>query len=133
MQIVKEFRDFALKGSVLDLAVGIVIGTAFGKIVSTLVSSIIMPPIGILINNMDFSSLRLILKSAGADGKGEVAIGYGLFLQDVINFLIIAWAMFFVIRTFRRLNLEHKPAPVAPSDEVLLLREIRDSLRVNKG
>jgi large conductance mechanosensitive channel len=126
--MVQEFKDFALKGSVVDLAVGVIIGAAFGKIVSSLVENILMPPLGLLIGGVDFSQLRLVLKAAGTDGKGEVAIGYGVFLQNTVNFLIIAWALFIVIQAMNRLKTKPAPPSSTPED-VLLLRQIRDSLK----
>lgn len=131
MAIVEEFKKFALKGNVVDLAVGVIIGAAFGKIVSSLVDNIIMPPLGMLIGGVDFSQLKLILAQAGADGKGEVAIGWGLFAQNVFNFLLVAWALFMLIKAMNKLQKkqEEAPAPAATPEDVLLLREIRDSLR----
>lgn len=130
MSMLQEFKTFAMKGNVVDLAVGVIIGGAFGKIVSALVEQILMPPIGLAIGGVDFSQLKLIIAAAGADGKGEVAIGYGVFVQAVVNFLIIAWALFIVIKAMNRLQ---KPAPPAPApttpEDILLLREIRDALR----
>lgn len=130
MSMLQEFKTFAMKGNVVDLAVGVIIGGAFGKIVSALVEQILMPPIGLAIGGVDFSQLKLIIAQAGADGKGEVAIGYGVFLQAVVNFLIIAWALFMVIKTMNRLQKPAPPsaAPATPED-IILLREIRDSLR----
>ena len=133
MSMMKEFKEFALKGSVVDLAVGVIIGGAFGKIVSSLVENILMPPLGLLIGGVDFTQLKLVLKAAGADGKGEVAIGYGMFLQNSLNFMIVALALFFMIQAMNRLRVHHEAAPAAPApppEDVLLLREIRDSLRV---
>lgn len=131
MAIVEEFKKFALKGNVVDLAVGVIIGAAFGKIVSSLVDNIIMPPLGMLIGGVDFSQLKLILAQAGADGKGEVAIGWGLFVQNVFNFLLVAWALFMLIKAMNKLQKkqEEAPAPAVTPEDVLLLREIRDSLR----
>lgn len=126
--MLQEFKNFALKGSVVDLAVGVIIGAAFGKIVASLVENILMPPLGLLVGGVDFSQLKIVLQSAGADGKGEVAIGYGVFLQNTVNFLIIAWALFIVIRMMNRLKLNPGPAAATPED-VLLLREIRDALK----
>lgn len=131
MSVLQEFKKFAMKGNVVDLAVGVIIGGAFGKIVNVLVEKILMPPIGLLIGGMDFSQLRIILKAADAAGKGEVAIAYGELIQTFINFLIIAWALFVVIKAMNALQHHHdeKPAePKAPPEDVLLLREIRDSL-----
>lgn len=133
MGLASEFKEFAMKGNVVDLAVGVIIGGAFGKIVSVLVERVIMPPIGLLIGGVDFTQLKLILQAAGADGKGEVSIGYGEFLQTVFNFLIIAMAIFAMIKAMNSLKREEQKteaaAPPAPPEDVLLLREIRDSLK----
>jgi large conductance mechanosensitive channel len=143
MSMLKEFREFALKGSVVDLAVGVIIGAAFGTIVSSLVDDIIMPPIGLLLAGIDFSALKLVLKAAvpavGApDTAGyvaaapEVAINYGKFINAAIKFVIIAWVLFMIIRLMNRLKRKEEaaPAPVAetPAD-VKLLTEIRDLLK----
>jgi large conductance mechanosensitive channel len=131
----KDFKDFAMKGSVVDLAVGVIIGAAFGKIVQSLVDNILMPPIGLLVGGVDFAQLKVVLKAAGADGKGEVALGYGMFIQTTVNFLIIAWSLFIMIQLVQRLRAKPEPAsaaaPPAPED-VTLLREIRDLLAVRK-
>ncbi len=134
MNVIREFRDFAMKGNVVDLAVGVIIGAAFGKIVASLVDNILMPPIGLIIGGVDFSELKLVIQAAGADGKGEVAIGYGLFLQNTVNFIIVAWALFVVIQAMNRLKRkpDAAPAPAATAEDILLLREIRDSLRSNR-
>lgn len=133
MKTINDFRNFALRSTVMDFAIGVTVGTAFVKIVSVLVQNVIMPPIGMIIGDVDFSHLRIVLKAAG-EGHSEVSIGYGLFIQELFNFLLIAWAMFFIIRAATRLREDPKapPAPAA-SEEVMLLREIRDLLRVNKG
>ena len=120
----KEFRDFISKGNVLDMAVGVIIGGAFGKIVSSLVDNILMPLIGLIIGGLDFSKLAIKVKDA--------EIAYGLFIQNVVDFLIIALCIFFFIKLFSKLKKkkEEEPAkPAEPSEEVLLLREIRDSLK----
>lgn len=133
MKYLNDFRNFALRGQIMDLAIGVTMGTAFVKVVNTFVNNIIMPPIGLYLGNVDFSHLRIIIKHAGVDGDGEVAIGYGLFVQDAINFLVMAWAIFIVYRGVARLRDEPKgPASGPPSEDVQLLREIRDLLRVNK-
>ena len=132
MSVFKEFREFASKGNVVDLAVGVIIGGAFGKVVTALVDKILMPPIGLLIGGMDFSQLRFILKAADAAGKGEVAIGYGELIQTLINFLIIAWALFMVIKAMNALKRQNKVEPLPPAatpEDILLLREIRDNLK----
>ena len=108
MGMVKEFRDFAMKGNVVDMAVGIIIGAAFGKIVSSLVSDVIMPPIGILLGNVDFSSLAVTLREA-TESSPAVTIKYGLFINTIIDFVIVAFAIFMVVKQMNRLK---KPAPV---------------------
>jgi len=133
MSLVQEFKDFASKGNFIDLAVGVIIGGAFGKIVTAMVDKILMPPIGLLIGGVDFSQLRFILQASGSDGKGEVAIGYGELIQNLVNFLIIAWCLFIVIKGMNSLKRREQAAqviaPSAPSDDVVLLREIRDLLK----
>ena len=132
MKIAKEFRDFAVRGNVIDLAVGVVIGAAFGKIVTSLVGDIIMPAVGQLVGGIDFSRYKFVLQKAAGD-KAEVAIRFGQFAQNIFDFLIIALAIFLVVRVLNaaKRKQEAKPAavPLAPSEEVLLLREIRDELR----
>lgn len=131
MSLIEEFKKFALKGNVVDLAVGVVIGGAFGRIVTTMVDKIIMPPIGMAIDNVNFSHLKIVLQKA-TEGHPEVAIGYGAFIQEIVNFLIVAWSIFFVIKTMNSLQRkkeEAPPAPAAPPEDVLLLREIRDLLQ----
>jgi large conductance mechanosensitive channel len=131
--MLKEFKEFAMRGNVIDLAVGVVIGAAFGRIVSVLVEKIIMPPIGWAIGGIDLSKMVWTLAPArlGADGKElpAVVVGYGDFLNTVVQFLIVAFAIFMVVKLINRLHKPHDAAPAAPSEEVLLLREIRDSLK----
>ena len=138
MSLMKEFKDFAVKGNAVDMAVGIIIGAAFGKIISSLVNDIIMPPIGRLLGNVDFTGLFINLGStayatlAEAQKAGAPTLNYGNFIQTVIDFLIIAWAIFLMIKLMNTLRKkeEEKPAePPKPSDEVLLLQEIRDALK----
>ena len=129
MSFVSEFKTFALKGNVIDMATGIVIGVAFGKIVSALVEGIIMPPIGLLIGGIDFSAIKTVIKSAGADGKGEVAIMWGNFFNTVFTFIIIALVIFMVIKLMNRMIRKQEAAPAPPPAEVVLLAEIRDLLR----
>lgn len=130
MSLAKEFKEFAMKGNVVDLAVGVIIGTAFGKIIAAIVDQVLMPPIGMLIGGVDFSQLKIVIQQAAADGKGEVAIGYGVALQALVNFIIVAWCLFMVIKGMNRMK---KPVPGAPPPpeptDVTLLREIRDLLR----
>jgi large conductance mechanosensitive channel len=122
----KEFREFAMKGSVVDLAVGVIIGNAFGRIVTALVDKVLMPPVGYLIGGVDFSKLRLVLSLPGMTGDKEVAIFYGEFIQAGVNFVIIAFCMFMIIRLMTRFHLAGAAAP--PPENTLLLREIRDLL-----
>ena len=136
MGMISEFKEFAMRGNVIDLAVGVVIGAAFGKIVTALVDNVIMPPIGLLIGGVDFSDLAITLKQASVDAAGEVVpaveIGYGTFLNALIQFIIVAFAIFMVVKAINRLNRKEEAAPEAPaepSEDVLLLREIRDSLK----
>lgn len=129
MSLASEFKAFVMRGNVLDLAVGVVIGAAFGKIVTSLVDQIIMPPIGLLIGGVDFSSYKWILKTAGADGKGEVAIQFGAFLNTVIQFAIVAFAIFLVIKLVNRMIKKQEAEPAPPAADVVLLTEIRDLLK----
>ena len=129
MSFASEFKAFAMRGNVVDMATGIVIGAAFGKIVSSLVEGIVMPPIGLLIGGIDFSAIKTVIKAAGADGKGEVAIQWGAFLNTVISFVIIAFAIFMVIKLMNRLARKEEAAPAAPPADVVLLTEIRDLLK----
>lgn len=134
MKLLQEFKAFAMKGNVADMAVGIIIGAAFGKIVSSLVNDIIMPPIGMLVGGIDFSNLSITIKEA-IDNSPAVVIKYGLFINTVIDFIIVAWAIFMVIKAMNSLRKkeETKPAaPTKPTDEVVLLGEIRDILKMGK-
>ncbi len=132
MSIATDFKAFVLRGNVVDLAVGVVIGAAFGKIVSSLVDQIIMPPIGMLIGGIDFSSYKWIMKAAGPDGKGEVAIQYGAFFNTMIQFLIIAAAIFLVVQLVNRMVKKAAAAPAPTPADVVLLTEIRDLLKQGK-
>lgn len=131
MGMVKEFKEFAMKGNVVDMAIGIVIGAAFGKIVSSFVADVLMPPIGVLLGGVDFSTLMIVLKEATAETEA-VAISYGVFINTVIDFIIIAFAIFMVVKMMNNMKKkeEEKPAePPKPSKEEILLTEIRDELR----
>lgn len=131
MSIISEFREFAMRGNVIDLAVGVVIGTAFGAITNSLVKDVIMPPIGILMGKVDFSDLKITLVHA-AEGVEAVTINYGMFLQTLVNFVIVAWAMFMIIKVMNKLKRKQDvgaaDAPPPPRQEVLL-EEIRDLLK----
>jgi large conductance mechanosensitive channel len=137
MSIIKEFKQFAMRGNVLDMAVGIIIGGAFGKIVSSFVADVIMPPIGALLGGVDFSNLKIIIKhavlnDAGAIAKPAVTLNYGLFINTVIDFIIIAFAIFMMIKAMNNLKKKEEAAPApppAPSNEEKLLTEIRDLLK----
>lgn len=129
MGMLSEFKAFAMRGNVMDLAVGVVIGAAFGKIVTSLVDQIIMPPIGMLIGGVDFSSYKWVLHAAGPDGKGEVAVLYGAFLNTIIQFLIVALAIFLVVKVMNRMIKKEEAAPAPPAADVVLLTEIRDLLK----
>lgn len=129
MGLINEFKEFAVKGNVADMAVGIIIGAAFGKIVSSLVADILMPPIGMLLGGLNFGHLRVTLKEA-AGSVPPVTINYGLFIQTVIDFVIVAFALFMVIKALNSLKRteEAKPTP-QPKEEVIILSEIRDLLK----
>ena len=126
--MLKEFKEFALKGNVVDLAVAVIIGGAFGKIVTSLVNDVIMPPIGLLMGGVEFSYLSLVLKPA-TETVPEVAIHYGMFINTVINFIIIAFSIFMVVKQLKRFEKAEKPTVKAPSEDILLLTEIRDLLK----
>jgi len=131
MGIVKEFKQFAMRGNVLDMAIGIIIGAAFGKIVSSLVSDVLMPPIGMMIGGVDFSNLSLVIKQA-SEGSEAVVLKYGMFINTVIDFLIVAFAIFLLIKGIIALKKkeEEKPSsPPVPTKSEMLLAEIRDELR----
>ena len=130
MSFVKEFREFAVKGNVVDLAVGIIIGGAFGKIVSSMVADVVMPPIGLLLGGMDFSDLKLTLKEAVGQTPA-VTLNYGVFIQHVVDFVIVAFAVFLLVKAINSLRRKQAeaPAPALPSGEEKLLSEIRDILK----
>ena len=140
MGLVQEFKTFAMRGNVVDMAVGIIIGGAFGQIVSSLVKDVIMPPIGMLLGNTDFSKLAIVLKQASTDAAGKeipaVTLGYGTFINTVINFLIVALAIFAMIKVMNKLKRKEAAAPAAPpapSAQEKLLTEIRDILSAKKA
>lgn len=128
----KEFKEFALKGNAMDMAIGIIIGGAFGKIISSLVTDIIMPPVGWLTGGVDFASLVITLKES-VGTEPAVTINYGLFINTLIDFVIIAFSIFIVIRQMNKLTKKNEKKaevkPVKPAEDILLLREIRDSLK----
>jgi large conductance mechanosensitive channel len=135
MSILSEFKAFAVKGNVVDMAAGIIIGVAFGKIVSSFVGDVVMPPLGMLIGGVDFSELAVVLKAAEGD-VAAVTLGYGKFIQTIIDFMIVAFAIFMAIQVINRFKREEAAAPslpAAPSPEETLLSEIRDLLKAKKG
>ena len=135
MSIISEFKEFASRGNVIDLAVGVVIGGAFGTITNSLVQDIIMPPIGMVLSGINFADIATTLKAAGPDGKGAVVLAWGKFIQAIINFLILAIAMFVVVKAMNTMKRRQEAAeaapetPAEPSEEVKLLTEIRDALK----
>lgn len=126
--MLQEFKKFAMRGNVMDMAVGVIIGAAFGKIVNSFVTDIIMPPIGVLTGGIDFSNLAITLKKATASTEA-ITLNYGLFINAIVNFIIIAFAIFIAIKQINRLKKKQEEKPKPPTEEVLLLREIRDSLK----
>jgi large conductance mechanosensitive channel len=141
--MLKEFKEFAMRGNVMDMAVGIIIGAAFGKIVTSLVSDVIMPPIGLLMGNVDFSNLFVNLSMgstfgsvAEAEAAGAPIIKYGIFINTILDFVIVAFAIFLVIRGLNKLKRKQEaappPAPPGPTPDQKLLTEIRDLLRTGR-
>ncbi len=138
MSLVKEFKEFAVKGNAVDMAVGIIVGAAFGKIVTSIVNDVIMPPIGKLLGGVDFTGLFLNLGSetyatlADAKAAGAATLNYGAFLQTVVDFIIVAFAVFMLVKGINSLRKKEEAAPAeppAPPEDVVLLREIRDALQ----
>ena len=140
--MIREFREFAMRGNVVDMAVGIIIGAAFGKIVDSMVKDVIMPPIGLLLGKVDFSNLFVVLKQGAVAGPyatvdaaqkaGAVTLNYGMFLNNIISFVIVAFAVFILIRAINRLRRKQEEQPKEappPAEDVVLLREIRDELK----
>ena len=143
--MLKEFREFAVKGSVVDMAVGIIIGAAFGKIVDSLVKDLIMPPVGLLLGKVDFANLFWVMREGAAPGPyptveaaqkaGAVTFNYGMFINNIVSFVIVAFAVFLLVRSINRLRRrqEEKPKEAPPpAEDVQLLREIRDALTVKR-
>jgi large conductance mechanosensitive channel len=133
MGLIKEFKEFSVKGNAIDLAVGVIIGAAFGKIVSSVVNDIIMPPIGLLLGGVDFKALKIIMKSPVVDSTGKViseavTLNYGNFLQTTFDFLIIAVCIFLLVKAINSFKKKEEEKPAEPKEEVVLLKEIRDAL-----
>ena len=137
--MLKEFKEFAMRGNVMDMAIGIIIGVAFGVIIKSLVADVIMPPIGLLLGNMDFSDMYLTLKEgttagpyaslAAAKEAGAVVMSWGVFVNTIINFLIVAFSIFVVVRVMNNLKKKEEEKPAAPPKQEVLLEEIRDLLK----
>lgn len=129
MSIVNEFKQFAVKGNVVDMGVGVIVGAAFGKIVSSFVADVVMPPVGLLVGGVSFTNLAITLKPAGL-AEPAVVLRYGLFVQHVFDFFIVAWAVFWLVKGLNALKRKAEAdAPVEPTKQELLLTEIRDALR----
>ena len=142
MGMLKEFKEFAMRGNMLDMAVGIILGAGFGKIISSLVNDVLMPPIGLLLGRVDFTQLKLVLqKGSDAVMNGtaivepavkQVTINYGMFIQTIIDFLIVAFCIFLVIKAMNKASRKKEPEPATPSttpEDIVLLKEIRDLLK----
>ncbi len=133
--MLKDFKEFAMKGNVMDLAVGVIIGGAFGKIVTSLVDDVIMPLVGTMLGKVDFTNLFISLSGGAfatleeAKKAGAITLNYGLFINSIVNFLIIAFSIFLVVRALMRMKREEEAAPAAPPAEEVLLTEIRDILK----
>jgi large conductance mechanosensitive channel len=128
MGMLQEFKEFAVRGNMVDMAIGIIIGASFGKIVSSLVNDVLMPPLGMLLGGVDFSDKAVVLRAATATDPG-VAINYGVFVNSMIDFAIVALAVFFLVKAIHSLRKKEEAAPAPPPQEVVLLTEIRDALR----
>ena len=128
MGMMSEFKEFAVKGNMIDMAVGIIIGAAFGKIISSLVADVIMPPIGVLMGGVDFTGLSYTLKEA-VDGAEAVTLNYGAFIQNVVDFLIVAMAIFLVVKLINSAKKKEEAKPTPPPKQEVLLEEIRDLLK----
>ncbi len=132
MSLLSEFKTFAVKGNMIDMAVGIIIGAAFGKIISSLVADVIMPPLGLLVGGMDFADLAVTLKEAEGETPA-VVLAYGRFIQSIVDFVIIAFAIFMGIKAINRSKREEAVAPTVPTKDQELLTEIRDLLRARQA
>ena len=137
MGVLSEFREFAVRGNVVDLAVGVIIGASFGKIVTSLVDDVIMPPVGLLLGNVDFSKLEWVLKpeNPATEAVEKVAIGYGAFINTLLQFLIVAFVVFLLVKAINRMRRHEAAspeAPAAPTHTEALLTEIRDALKARR-
>jgi large conductance mechanosensitive channel len=133
MGLIKEFKEFSVKGNAIDLAIGVIIGAAFGKIISSIVNDIIMPPIGLLVGGVDFKALKVVMQNPVTDATGKiikeaVTLNYGNFLQTTFDFLIIAFCIFMLVKALNTFKKKEEEKPPEPKEEVILLKEIRDAL-----
>jgi large conductance mechanosensitive channel len=131
MGLMNDFKSFAMKGNVLDLATAVIIGGAFGKIISSLVNDVLMPPLGLLLGKVDFKDLKVVIQR-GSEGATDVTLNYGMFIQNIFDFLIVAFCIFLLIRAYQKLEKKKEEAPAAPpapSKQEQLLEEIRDLLK----
>lgn len=126
--MLQEFKKFAVKGNVMDLAIGIIIGVAFGKIVSSFVKDIIMPPIGMLLGEIDFSKLNFVIQKASEENE-MITLNYGIFISTLVNFIIVAFVIFIIVTQLNKLKKKEETKFKKPTEEILLLREIRDAIR----
>ena len=129
--LLKEFEEFALRGNVVDLAVGVVIGAAFGRVVTSIVENVIMPPVGLIMGGVDFPTWQIVIREAAA-GKPEVALRVGLLLNAIVQFVLIAIAIFFIVKLMNHATRRQKPPPPPPAPELELLKEIRDQLKAQQ-
>lgn len=131
MGLLGDFKNFAMKGNVLDLATAVIIGGAFGKIISSLVNDVLMPPLGLLLGRVDFKELKVVIQK-GVDGAADVTLNYGMFIQNIVDFLIIAFCIFLLIRAYQKMErkkVEAPAPPAGPTKQEQLLEEIRDLLK----
>jgi large conductance mechanosensitive channel len=131
MGLMGDFKNFAMKGNVLDLATAVIIGGAFGKIVSSLVNDVLMPPLGLVLGKVDFKELKAVIQH-GTDGAADVTLNYGMFIQNIVDFIIIAFCIFLLIKAYQKTEKKKEEAPApppAPSKQEMLLEEIRDLLK----
>lgn len=131
MGLLGDFKNFAMKGNVLDLATAVIIGGAFGKIISSLVNDVLMPPLGLLLGRVDFKELKIVIQK-GVDGAADVTLNYGMFIQNIVDFLIIAFCIFLLIRAYQKMErkkVEAPAPPAGPTKQEQLLEEIRDLLK----
>jgi len=129
--MIQDFKKFLMKGNAVDMAVGFIFGAAFGAVIKSLVANIVMPPLGLLMADVDFSKMKYVLKAATEDTE-EVAVNYGLFINDIIAFVILGFAIFMIVRAINNMQAKEEAKPAAPAADVVLLTEIRDLMKKKK-